>query len=437
MKRNETENEVEYKPPRYQILLLILIFAAINIFGAFNFTAGNFYIRFVLNGSYTQLVIREILYGLLFLVGLFVFGIISDNTRSKYGRRRPYFLAGVIGGIAIFVYFLTPSYWVLLLVDVAVIATCICAFQTARDVIIPDLYKKEERGRINGIVAGVVSILGLLPEGIYLMMYEFSSTTNSDGGKELTQGSIFLLLGSGGILIIISSLLIFIFLREKIPVSELPPKKPFREEFVKIFRYKEFREEKDFYWFSFGFMVYSIGARMIGFYQLFYIFELGLPTILLVVDLAFFAPIGALCVYFGGLLSDKYGRKPLILPLLVLGSIGCILLPFAVAGGEINLILVVISIFLILQGTATIDMPLLAWKQDLLPKEERGKYNGIAGVLLYAIYAPTSLITAIILDAFGLDFLFLVIPLFYFASLPFFLKVSETVIKKEKEINQI
>ena len=179
-------------------------------------------------------------------------------------------------------------------------------------------------------------------------------------------------------------------------------------------------------------MVYSIGARMIGFYMIFYVFQLGVPTSLLIMALLFFAPIGAICVYFGGRLSDKYGRKPFIVPLLILGSIGCIILPFAVAGGEVNILLVVISIALILQGTATIDMPLLAWKQDLLPAEERGKYNGISGVLLYTIYAPSALITAIIIDNLGIDFLFFIIPVFYFASLPFFLRVKETVVKDEE-----
>ncbi|MCL2180856.1 MAG: MFS transporter [Treponema sp.] len=76
-----------------------LLFGAGDMFGGGSVNLINFFYLIFL----TDVVnIRPVYAGLIFLIGEIwdaisdpLMGIISDNTRSKYGRRRPYFLAGV------------------------------------------------------------------------------------------------------------------------------------------------------------------------------------------------------------------------------------------------------------------------------------------------------------------------------------------------------
>jgi len=56
------------------------------------------------------------------LIFCLVWGIKSDNTRTKWGRRRPYLIfGGTVAGVAMILYAFSPNYWWCLFFDVIII----------------------------------------------------------------------------------------------------------------------------------------------------------------------------------------------------------------------------------------------------------------------------------------------------------------------------
>ena len=86
----------------------------------FGFAESNFlntYLVHVLGLTELHVAIMVSLSAAMGLIFLLVWGIISDNTRSKYVRIRPFLLlVGIISGIAMIIYaFSTNFYWALFL----------------------------------------------------------------------------------------------------------------------------------------------------------------------------------------------------------------------------------------------------------------------------------------------------------------------------------
>lgn len=415
-----------------QIILLTIVLSLAGLAGSFKDTVINFYITDVLDLGLTFTAIRLSFQNVLIIFPI-IFGTLSDNTRSRFGRRRPYFLLGGISGIAMFFFILRPSFILVLIIDLAFIGIPFAGFVAVRDVIIPDIIDVKIRGRVNGFISSVKSGVGLLPEVLYLVVYEYFSTTLPDQSRVFNPEAVIFLLILGGFFMIAASLLGFFFIKEP-KLSEMPPKKNVIDAVKSTFYTKEIRQHRDYFFFTIGFLIYNLASLMIGIYLMFYIRALGVPAVLLVVAILFLGPIGVGLVYLGGFAADKYGRKPLIIPLLILGSIGGVLMAFAGTGDSINFVLLVVGILFTLQGTATIDMPLLAWRQDLLDDEKRGQYNGFFLLLRSITSIPALFVITMIADSYGIQFMFLTAPIFYVLSIPFFLKVKETLNTEESNI---
>ena len=130
------------------------------------------YVFFFFESNYINLYVEQILgkseYYVSWLVSLsavmglilqFVWGVISDNTRSKYGRRRPYFIfGGIIAGVSMIVYAFSQSYWLCLILDGIIIAIGTNAYIAAERSLIPDTFEPKLRGRANGIINNVAAL---------------------------------------------------------------------------------------------------------------------------------------------------------------------------------------------------------------------------------------------------------------------------------------
>ncbi|MGV9199317.1 MAG: MFS transporter [Promethearchaeia archaeon] len=81
-----------------------IIFISVAALGIFNT-----YINNVLELPYFYIALMVSLSAIMGLIFTFVFGVFSDNTRSKFGRRRPYFLFGIIASIAMIFYAFSPQ----------------------------------------------------------------------------------------------------------------------------------------------------------------------------------------------------------------------------------------------------------------------------------------------------------------------------------------
>ncbi len=366
-------------------------------------------------------------FGFIFLI---IFGTLSDNTRSRWGRRRPYLLFGVIAGITMYAYAFSPNFWWCFFLDAIVIGVVSNAFYAAQRVLIPDIIELEHRGRANG-VAQIMSLFGsMIPVILTLYINEFYAT-HVNGSTVITQDGYILSFAFGGFSIAIVSIFGFAMIKEK-PISSLPKKKSLFEDLRATFHYSELKQHKDFFIILIALSIFNIGVRIILPFVFNYLFELGLSTLQLIILFSVIIPIALITMYLLGKLADKHGRKKFLTPLILLSSVGFIAIPFITPNTIINFILYALAFILILVALMGLLVPLNAWQQDLLPENERGKFTGILNFMDTITQIPGAFIGGLMADLYGVQYIFLLVPIFLIGSIPVFKKVKETLIIKEE-----
>ncbi len=367
------------------------------------------------------------------LLSMPLWGIASDNTRTKYGRRRPFLLFGIIAGFGMvlfsFGYLLFGrteiAYIWCLIIDVLIIGIASNAFLVAERSLIPDAVEVEKRGRANGIINSI-SYIGLLIGVAFLLLgNEFFSIPDPRPGAPgtiITQDGHMILLSTGGLLFAIVGVIGFIFIKEK-PVSELPEKNKFFKELKQTFNIAELKSHKEFFKFLLARLIFQSGISSIMPFLFIFIFDQGLGTLQLLLGIAIAFPCVFLATIYLGRLSDKFGRKRFVPISMIIVSMGYLLMPFTSG----NYILFMIGLPFVLIGVLSLVTPLNAWSQDLLPEDKRGKFTGILNIVNTVSQIIGSFAGGIIATLFGISWIFILGPIFFLVSIPLFLKVKETV----------
>jgi len=367
------------------------------------------------------------IFGLIFVL---VFGTLSDNHRSKFGRRRPFMLFGIIAGVAMAVYGFSPDYWWCFVLDAIIIGIASNAFYAAIRPLIPDIIPIEERGKANSIVTIFSTIGVIIMAGLALLVNEFFSTKEiNPQGQEITlinQSGHILVLMVGGFSIILVSIIGFLFIREKKP-AELPPPKKFLEDIKSSFQIDEIKKHKDFFKIILAMTIFNTGQMLIAPFLFNYIFNLGLDTIEIILALGFILPVVITSTIYLGRLSDKYGRKKFVAPITLISSIGFLMIPFFHPDNLFSSVMLIIAVSLVMLSMTCLLVPLGAWQQDLLPEGKKGQFIGILNIISTVSQIPGAIIGAIIADSFGIKWIFAFVPIFLIISIPFFFLVKETL----------
>ena len=100
----------------------------------------------------------------------------------------------------------------------------------------------------------------------------------------------------------------------------------------------------------------------------------------------------------------------------------------------VNLILLLIMIPFVINGILGVITPMQAWSQDLLPEQSRGKFLGILNIVQTVPQIIGAWIGAYIATNIGIEYVFWVSPIFFLGSIPLFLWVKETLVKKDQLI---
>jgi len=365
------------------------------------------------------------------LIIMLVWGILSDNTRTKFGRRRPYLLiGGIVAGLAMMFYGLSLNYFMCLIIDVVIIGLASNAFLVAERSLIPDTFEVENRGRANGIINSISYIGLLIGVAFFLLVNELFGIPDPRPGRPgtiMTQEGHLILLSIGGIVFAAVGIIGFLFIKEK-PVSELPEKKKFYSEVKQIFNLAELKSHKEFYKILLALVIFQSGISSIMPFLFIFIFDQGLTTLQLLLGIAIALPGVLVATIYLGRLSDKFGRKRFVPISMIIVSIGYLIMPFASG----NYILFIIGLPFVLVGVLSLVTPLNAWSQDLLPVDKRGKFTGILNVVNTVSQIIGSFAGGIVAELFGLPWIFVLGPVFFLASIPLFLKVKETVNLKIK-----
>jgi len=154
---------------RRQVLLIGLLYMGDYLFFFFEQNYFNTFLDHVLFLPELYISFMVSLSATVGLITMIIWGIISDNTRTKFGRRRPFLLLGIVAGIAMMFYGLSSNYTMCLFIDVIIIGIASNAFLVAERSLVPDTIEIEKRGRANGLINSI-SYIGLLIGVAFLLL---------------------------------------------------------------------------------------------------------------------------------------------------------------------------------------------------------------------------------------------------------------------------
>lgn len=292
-------------------------------------------------------------------------GTLSDRTRSRWGKRKPFILFGYLAwGIATAAFpsaaFLRP---VGLAVGIAILFDCIMTYfgSTANDAAlnayVTDVTSKENRGR-------VVGVMEILTWVAILIVYGASGLIIEAWGYftffYMIGGLVFVLGLTGGLLV-----------REQ--PDPTPPARSYWSQIGDTFKSANLRANRSLFLLLFALTLYGIAEQIFFPYLIIYLNHyLELPT--LQASLLIFVCIlvgGIALAYPFGVLADRIGRKWLAFGAIALKMTGLILFSFMK-----TMVPLTLTGILWLAGMSAWMISTGAWTKDLYPEDKRGQFAG-------------------------------------------------------------
>jgi MFS family permease len=299
-------------------------------------------------------------------------GALSDRTRTRWGRRRPFILLGyLLWGVATAAF---PSaalfHPIGLAVGMAILFDCVMTFfgSTANDAAlnayVADVTTPANRGRL-------VSLLYIASAVANLIIYAGAGMIIERWGYF----PLFYLIGGSVILIgLIGGLLI------QEPVLPPSPVGSYWGQIADTFRWESLRRHRDFFLLLLAMGLWGVAQQIFFPYLLIYLnhylnFPPSTATLLVFIAILFGSILSA---YPLGLLTDRWGRKRMAGLAILAEIIG--LSAFSLARSEVTLTLTGI----LWLGAATAwGIATNAWSKDLFPEEKRGQFAGY--VILFTV----------------------------------------------------
>jgi MFS family permease len=349
-------------------------------------------------------------------------GIITDHNASRLGKRTP---GIVIGGLASFLFIVLPSLLLLpglrntfLAAALPILMLSYCGMQIATNIaggagspLLADLLPENQRGAASGI-AGFYTLTGAAA-GIILV-----TALNQNGQTTLALWFI------AGIFLLTSLHNAFVIRGADRPAD------PSRRIGIRTAVRDMFRVRTRvvvFFWMVLAVFLVYVGINSL---QLFgrFVLQVYFPTINPDMALRTLGGINLsvtmLAAVASGVLSDRFGRRPLLLAGMFLSAITSLFMGVA---GNYTVFLILAAIRSAAMGPLVAIAPALA--SDLAPKEEAGQYMAYNNLSTALSGALASLIFGLILidmTRTAVMWLFLVSAVFFLlGGIIFVLKVSQ------------
>lgn len=294
-------------------------------------------------------------------------GAISDHTRTRLGRRKPYILAGTLLDMVFLTIaawaFLSESYWAFM-VAVMLLQFSSNFAQGPYQGYVPDLVPTPQVGVASGLL-GAAQMAGQL------------------GGPALATLFLVVLDQPIGIFaaVAVIELVTMLITVLRVPDRPGPPTDLTLIQRARAAWGTDILAERDFVWLLVSRLFVLIGLTTLLPFGVFYIQNsLGMTAddaatavnpllgILLVVALASSIP--------GGRLSTRIGRKPVIYAAVAAGALSALLM--AVVPSYPLLLAAIVPLGICLGVFLSVDWALMT---DIIPKAESGRYMGISNVV--------------------------------------------------------
>jgi MFS family permease len=398
------------------------------------FTAGGFaFSELVTNlfSSYTVLIAGSGLVGWGFISGIgaivgavmyLVWSTISDNLRTRWGRRIPLMLIGGVSTAGLAILFAMSRDYLWLLLDGGILLAITRSMFGPSRSLRADLIPQERRGRTNTILT-LMTNLGSVIFWIPALLLVFSGNE-----KNIEMNFLFIIVFS--LVLVISTIITAILIREP-PVSE-PPRNWLRD-FASIVDWQEMKKQKNFLKIFVANLFLQAADSAIFTYFFIFIENVFNRVSIDLVTIIIAAPIvGAalgIGLYLLAKMTDNVGRKlPSILGLLF-APVGALII--AASNDNLLILLIGFGIFFpfYLGGTSSVE----SWFQDILPKEARGRFFGLINITSALGIFLGAVMSGYIGDA-NIFWIFVASAILLWTSVPFFLRVPETLKRKLKEI---
>jgi MFS family permease len=307
-------------------------------------------------------------------------GTLSDRSRGRWGRRRPFILIGYLAWGVFTALFPSAAFFkpLALAVGLAILYDCLMTFfgSTANDAAlnayVTDVTSLKNRGR-------VVSVLQLATWLAILIVYGGAGLIIQAAGYftffYLIGGIVFVVGLVGGLLI------------EDEPL-EIRPAGGYWEQIADSFRLRSLIAQRDFFLVLMGIALWAIAQNIYFPYLIIYLQHyVQVPTMQASLLIAIAILVGGiLMAYPLGLLVDRRGRHPVALMAVVAEMVGLLAFSFAHSFFALTVTgimwLVPLTAWMISTG---------AWNKDLYPEDKRGQFAGyflVFYVLIPMILGP-------------------------------------------------
>ncbi|MBN1535810.1 MAG: MFS transporter [Anaerolineales bacterium] len=302
-------------------------------------------------------------------------GTLSDRTRSRWGRRRPFILFGyILWGLST-VLFPTVAYikTTSLAVIMVVLADSLMTFfgSTANDAAFnawtADIATSDQRGRVEGVLnlsVFLAQIVAMVAAGIIIDNVGYFTFFYVLGGIVIVVG-----LTAGSLL-------------KDTPVNGSDEhSRSFWAEFVELFDVDILRKNRTLFILLLFIMISSIGMEVSFPYLIVYLNNyIGVTkSEYSIIGGAVMVGSAIVAIPFG-ILADRWSKKLIIAIGITISSIGGILLSLVN-----SLPLLALTGFLWQAFYLAVSIASVAWLKDLLPEKNRGKFLGIRMIFWIAI----------------------------------------------------
>ncbi|MCX6021286.1 MAG: MFS transporter [Chloroflexi bacterium] len=322
-------------------------------------------------------------------------GAVSDRTRTRFGRRRPYFLLGVpLTAVCLLALAGHPPLWAVV-TALAVLGMFLAVAQDPYLALMGDIAPEEQRGRIGGIMSA------------FSMVGQFTIIGASALFWATREPLVFAVAIAGYIL---AFSVTFLTIKEPELDGQAPP--PFgkisvRQYFAGVLEYRELSRYMGalfFYWLASGASVPFVTRFMTQ--ELHATTTEAFSVVLIVLVATFFLAAPA------GLAGDRYGRRRILAVGLALFAL------IMLVGSQVQTIpqaAMVMAAFG-LANAAVISM-MYPCLNDLMPEQRRGEFTGI-GSTVWSLAQPLGAVAGgLAIDVTGsYRSVFLVCSLMYFVS---------------------
>jgi MFS family permease len=303
-------------------------------------------------------------------------GTLSDRTRSRWGRRRPFILFGyILWGLST-VLFPTVAYIKVtsIAIIMVVVADSIMTFfgSTANDAAFnawtTDIATSKTRGRVEGVLnlsVFLAQIVAMVAAGMLI--------------DSVGYFTFFYLLG--GIVIVVGLLAGSLLQDVPLPLESDQPQRSFLSEFSELFDINTLKENRALFILLIFIMLSSIGMQVSFPYLIVYLnnFVGVTKSEFSVIGGAVMLGSAIFAIPFG-LLADKWNKRNMIFFATIVSSLGGILLSLVRSLPMLSLTGLLWQAFSVAMSIASV-----AWLKDLLPEKNRGKFLGIRMIFWIAI----------------------------------------------------